>query len=57
MLVEWVYNQNTEDGKYFSHGAGTFFSISFNSVRGIDAETCWVDNVFPPDGLCFSSGI
>ena len=57
LIVEWVFNQNTEDGKYFLLRRRYILSISLNSGRGIGAETCWMDNVFPPDDFWFSSDI
>ena len=39
LLVEWVYNQNTEYSKYFLPWCGLILSILLNTCRGIDTET------------------
>ena len=49
-----VCNLNTEDGKYLLPWRRHILSISLNTGRVTGAKTCWVDNVFPPDGLWFS---
>ena len=54
-LVEWVYDQNTEDGKYFLPWFRHILSISLNLGRWIGIETIKVDNVSPPDELFFGS--
>ena len=40
LLVEWVYNQNTEGGKHFLPWCRYISSISLNTGRGIGTETC-----------------
>ena len=40
LLVEWVYNQNTEYGKYFLPWYRHILSISLNTGRGVGTETC-----------------
>ena len=45
-------------GNIYSHGAGIFVSlglVSLNTGRGTGTETCWWNNVFPPDDLWCNS--
>ena len=57
LFMEYVYRQNTEDVNYFLPWHQHILSISLNTDRGIGADTSWMDNVFPPDDLWFSSNI
>ena len=46
-----VFGLKQEDGIFYnSHGAG-ILSTQLISDRGIRAETCGLDDVFPPDDL------
>ena len=40
LLVEWVYNQNTEDGEYFLPWCRHILSISLDTGWGIGTEIC-----------------
>ena len=55
LLVNWVYNLNTEDRKYFLPWYRHILSISLNTGWEIGTEACEVDNVFPSDDLRFNS--
>ena len=48
-----VFGLEQEDGSFdYSHGAGTPSpSLELKAGRGISAETCGLDDVFPPDDL------
>ena len=54
-----VFELEQDDGSFdYSHGAGTSYtgihysqSIPLKAGRGISAETCGLDGVFPPDDL------
>ena len=49
LALSSVYSLTVEDGSW-STGAGTVV-CPFTTSRGIDTETCEMDNVFPPDDL------